>query len=142
MGQVLAISRYDGRGAITLQDSVKSQHILPFFPNFVVWARRLEELLIGTDAEAEGGPRLPACPAACMPNWCQCALCIRLAGSCQACRCLLLCLPCCQHQSCARSHRQRNPRAGRCEASSYFSGWVSWLQAALSQRRRRRSRGR
>ena len=60
--QVLAISRYDGRGAITLQDSVKSQHILPFFPNFVAWARRLEELLVGTDAEAEGAARLPACP--------------------------------------------------------------------------------
>ena len=52
--QVLAISRYDGRGTISLQDSVKSQHILPFFPNFVAWARRLETLLVGTDAEAEG----------------------------------------------------------------------------------------
>ena len=51
--QVLAISRYDGRGTISLQDSVKSQHILPFFPNFVAWARRLETLLVGTDAEAE-----------------------------------------------------------------------------------------
>ena len=63
VGQVLAISRYDGRGAITLQDSVKSQHILPFFPNFVAWARRLEELLVGTDAEAEGAAQLPGMPA-------------------------------------------------------------------------------
>ena len=54
MMQVLAVSRYDGRGTISLQDSVKSQHILPFFPNFVAWARRLETLLVGTDAEAEG----------------------------------------------------------------------------------------
>ena len=54
MVQVLAISRYDGRGTISLQDSVKSQHILPFFPNFVAWARRLEELLVGTEAEATG----------------------------------------------------------------------------------------
>ncbi|CAL5219240.1 g1034 [Coccomyxa viridis] len=53
---VLAVSRYDGRGTISLQDSVKSQHILPFFPNFVAWARRLETLLVGTDAEAEGVP--------------------------------------------------------------------------------------
>ncbi len=71
--QVLAISRYDGRGAITLQDSVKSQHILPFFPNFVAWARRLEELLVGTDAEAECAAWLPAClPWACachVLNW-------------------------------------------------------------------------
>ena len=52
---MLAISRYDGRGTISLQDSVKSQHILPFFPNFVAWACRLEELLVGTEAEAEGG---------------------------------------------------------------------------------------
>ncbi len=54
MVQVLAISRYDGRGTISLQDSVKSQHILPFFPNFVAWARHLEELLVGTEAEATG----------------------------------------------------------------------------------------
>ncbi len=54
MVQVLAISRYDGRGTISLQDSVKSQHILPFFPNFVAWASRLEELLVGTEAEATG----------------------------------------------------------------------------------------
>ena len=72
---MLAISRYDGRGAITLQDSVKSQHILPFFPNFVAWARRLEELLVGTDAEAEGAAQLP-----CMPASRQRMLCIQLAG--------------------------------------------------------------
>ena len=54
MVQVLAISKYDGRGTISLQDSVKSQHILPFFPNFISWSRRLEDLLVGTDAEAEG----------------------------------------------------------------------------------------
>ncbi len=54
MVQVLAISKYDGRGTISLQDSVKSQHILPFFPNFMSWSRRLEDLLVGTDAEAEG----------------------------------------------------------------------------------------
>ena len=52
--QVLAVSKYDGRGTISLQDSVKSQHILPFFPNFISWSRRLEDLLVGTDAEAEG----------------------------------------------------------------------------------------
>ena len=59
--QVLAISRYDGRGTISLQDSVKSQHILPFFSNFVAWARRLETLLVGTDAEAEGVAGLSSC---------------------------------------------------------------------------------
>ena len=61
MVQVLAISKYDGRGTISLQDSVKSQHILPFFPNFVAWARRLETLLVGTDAEAEGMAGLSTC---------------------------------------------------------------------------------
>ena len=61
MVQVLAISKYDGRGTISLQDSVKSQHILQFFPNFVAWARRLETLLVGTDAEAEGMGVLSAC---------------------------------------------------------------------------------
>ena len=56
--QVLAISRYDGRGAMSLQDSVKSQHILPFFPNFVVLASRLENLLAGTQGHSPGeGPQ-------------------------------------------------------------------------------------
>ena len=52
--QVLAISRYDGRGAMSLQDSVKSQHILPFFPNFVLLATRLEGLLAGTQGHSSG----------------------------------------------------------------------------------------
>ncbi|CAL8460642.1 g172 [Coccomyxa elongata] len=52
---VLAISRYDGRGAMSLQDSVKSQHILPFFPNFVLLANRLESLLAGTQGHSSVG---------------------------------------------------------------------------------------
>jgi hypothetical protein len=52
--QVLAITRYDGRGAIQLQDSVKAQHILPFFTNFVLLASRLEGLLVGTEPDASG----------------------------------------------------------------------------------------
>ena len=87
MGQVLAISRYDGRGAITLQDSVKSQHILPFFPNFVAWARRLEELLVGTDAEAEGAHARP------VPVHAMYSIGRLLAAILH----LLPCLPCCQH---------------------------------------------
>ena len=61
---MLAISRYDKRGAISLQDSVKGQHILPFFPNFVALASRAEELL-GTTAGAaaasspSGRPSVP-----------------------------------------------------------------------------------
>ena len=51
---MLAISRYDGRGAMSLQDSVKSQHILPFFPNFVLLATRLESLLAGTQGHSSG----------------------------------------------------------------------------------------
>ena len=43
--QVLAITRYDGRSAISLAESVKAQHILPFIPNFVALAARLESLL-------------------------------------------------------------------------------------------------
>lgn len=55
LAQVLAISRYDGRGTMSIQqDSVKSQHILPFFPNFILLATRLENLLVGMQGEPSG----------------------------------------------------------------------------------------
>jgi len=55
LAQVLAISRYDGRGTMSIQqDSVKSQHILPFFPNFILLATRLENLLVGMQGEPPG----------------------------------------------------------------------------------------
>lgn len=37
-----------------MQDSVKTQHILPFFLNFASIARRLEELLTGTEGDSSG----------------------------------------------------------------------------------------
>jgi hypothetical protein len=38
-----------------MQDSVKAQHILPFFPNFILLAQRLEDhLLAGTEADSSG----------------------------------------------------------------------------------------
>ncbi|EIE25400.1 hypothetical protein COCSUDRAFT_46702 [Coccomyxa subellipsoidea C-169] len=49
---VLAITRYDGRNAMSMQDTVKSQHILPFFPNFVLLATRLDNLLAGTQGHS------------------------------------------------------------------------------------------
>ena len=67
--QVLAISRYDGRGAMSLQDSVKRQHILPFFPNFVLLATRLENLLGATQGHSPGDARSlpPSLPCALRP---------------------------------------------------------------------------
>ncbi|KAK9813236.1 hypothetical protein WJX72_011232 [[Myrmecia] bisecta] len=45
LDMVLAITRYDGKGTISVSDSVKGQHVLPFLPNFVLITQRLEDLI-------------------------------------------------------------------------------------------------
>jgi hypothetical protein len=84
---VLAITRYDGRGAISLADSVKGQHILPFFSNFVALAARLESLL-GTPTPAPGAPTSPA--AACALPALLSARCNSALGSFSRSPCVLL----------------------------------------------------
>ena len=52
-----AVARYDGRSAMGLSETVKAQHRLPFFANFVHLAARIEELLGGLEpARAGAGP--------------------------------------------------------------------------------------
>ena len=62
--QVASLARYGAKGSISLQDSVKALHVLPFIPNFSALAAQIQAMLSEEPAAAHlptpSKPRLPA----------------------------------------------------------------------------------
>ena len=50
--QVASLSRYGAKGSISLQDSVKALHVLPFIPNFAALAAQIQAMLSEEPAAA------------------------------------------------------------------------------------------